>query len=94
MKGACHCSFLTIRKFLRDVIGVTISRGQLSKLIQKASAAFEQAYNELLEYLPHEAKLNIDETGHKEKKTVSGLGVFAPMRTPCSRLPTREVPRC
>ena len=68
MKGACHCSFSTIRKFLRDVIGVTISRGQLSKLIQKASAAFEQAYNELLEYLPHEAKLNIDETGHKENK--------------------------
>jgi len=68
MKGACHCSFSTIRKFLRDVIGITISRGQLSKLIQKASAAFEQAYNELLEYLPNEAKLNVDETGHKENK--------------------------
>jgi len=68
MKGACHCSFSTIRKFLRDVVGVAISRGHLSKLIQKVSAAFEQAYNELLEYLPHEAKLNIDETGHKENK--------------------------
>ena len=68
MKGACHCSFSTIRKFLRDVIGVTISRGQLSKVIQKASAAFEQAYNELLGYLPHETKLNVDETGHKENK--------------------------
>ena len=68
MKGGCHCSFSTIRKFLRDVVGITISRGQLNKLIQKASAAFEQAYNELLEYLPHEAKLNIDETGHKENK--------------------------
>jgi len=68
MKGACHCSFSTIRKFLRDVVGVTISRGQLSKLIQKASAAFERAYNELLEYLPNEAKLNVDETGHKENK--------------------------
>jgi transposase len=68
MKGACHCSFSTIRKFLRDVVGVTISRGQLSKLIQKASAAFEQEYNELLGYLPHETKLNVDETGHKENK--------------------------
>ena len=68
MKGACHCSFSTIRKFLRDVMGITISRGQLSKLIQKASAAFEQSYNELLETLPYEAKLNIDETGHKENK--------------------------
>ena len=43
MKGGCHCSFSTIRKFLRDIVGVTISRGQLSKLIQKVSAAFEQA---------------------------------------------------
>ena len=68
MKGACHCSFSTIRKFIRDVIGITVSRGQLNKLIQKASAALEQAYNELIEYLPHEAKLNIDETGHKENK--------------------------
>ena len=68
MKGGCHCSFSTIRKFLRDIVGITVSRGQLSKLIQKASAAFEQAYNELLEYLPNEAKLNVDETGHKENK--------------------------
>ena len=68
MKGACHCSFSTIRKFLRDVVGVTVSRGQLSKLIQKTSTAFEHAYNELLEYLPNEAKLNVDETSHKENK--------------------------
>lgn len=68
MKGACHCSFSTIRKFLRDVVGITISRGQLSKLVQKASASFEQAYNELLEHLPNEATLNVDETGHKENK--------------------------
>jgi len=68
LKGACHCSFSTIRKFLRDVLGVTISRGQLSKLVQKAAAALEQAYNELLEYLPYEATLNVDETGHKENR--------------------------
>jgi len=68
MKGACHCSFSTIRKFLRDVLCVTISRGQLSKLVQKAAAALEQAYNELLEYLPYEATLNVDETGHKENR--------------------------
>lgn len=66
MKGGCHCSFSTIRKFLHDVIGVTISRGQLSKIVQKASNAFEHAYNELLANLPNQAKLNVDETGHKE----------------------------
>ena len=27
LKGACHASFSTIRKFLRDVVRVTISRG-------------------------------------------------------------------
>ena len=68
MKGVCHCSFSTIRKYLRDVVGVKISRGQLSKLVQKASAALEQAYNELLEQLPQQARLNVDETGHKENK--------------------------
>ena len=35
MKGALHASFTTIRKYLRDVMGLTISRGQLSKIIQK-----------------------------------------------------------
>ena len=27
LKGVCHASFSTIRKFFRDVVGVTISRG-------------------------------------------------------------------
>src|SRR4051812_10637336 len=33
LKGACHASFSTVRKFLRDVIGVTISRGELARII-------------------------------------------------------------
>lgn len=66
MKGACHCSFSTIRKFLRDVVGLTISRGQLSKLVYKTSNALQQAYNELLERLPFEIRLNVDETGHND----------------------------
>lgn len=68
MKGVCHCSFSTIRKFLRDIVGITISRGQLRKLIQKASDALEHVYHELLEILPQQAALNVDETGHKENK--------------------------
>jgi transposase len=42
MKGACHASFSTIRTFLRDVVGVTISRGELSKIIGKVRAALQQ----------------------------------------------------
>ena len=68
MKGVCHASFSTIRKFLRDVVGVDVSRGYLAKLIAKVSESLAQAYAELFERLPGEAVLNIDETGHKENR--------------------------
>jgi transposase len=66
MKGVCHASFSTIRKFLRDVVRVNVSRGYLAKLISKVSESLAPAYAELFERLPGEAVLNIDETGHKE----------------------------
>ena len=66
MKGVCHASFSTIRKFLRDVARVTVSRGYLAKLIGKVSDSLAPAYAELFERLPGEAVLNIDETTHKE----------------------------
>ncbi len=66
LKSVCHASFSTIRKFLRDVVGVTISRGQLAKVVQKVSASLEEPYEELLLALPREARLNVDETGHRD----------------------------
>ena len=66
MKGVCHASFSTIRKFLRDVVGVAVSRGYLVKVIAKVSESLAPAYAELFKRLPGEAVLNIDETGHKE----------------------------
>jgi Zn-finger nucleic acid-binding protein len=68
LKGVCHASFSTIRRFLRDVVGVTVSRGQLAKVVAKVSAALQRPYEELLERLPDEAWLNVDETGHKNRK--------------------------
>jgi transposase len=65
MKGACHASFSTIRTFLRDIVGVTISRGELAKILTKVSAALAPSYEELLRRLPQEASVNADETGHK-----------------------------
>jgi transposase len=65
LKGACHASFSTIRKFVRDVVGLTISRGQLCRIIGKVSRALERPYEELLRDLPERERLNIDETGHK-----------------------------
>src|SRR3954470_20003051 len=66
LKGACHASFSTIRKFLRDVVHLTISRGELARIIGKVSRALERPYEQLLEDLPTQARLNIDETGHKQ----------------------------
>ncbi len=68
LKGVCHASFSTIRKYVRDVLLLTISRGQLAAIIGKVTRALEQPYQELLESLPGEAWLNIDETGHKQNK--------------------------
>ncbi len=65
LKGACHASYSTIRKFVRDVIGLTISRGQLAKIVAKVSRALERPYEELLGDLPGQPVLNVDETGHK-----------------------------
>ncbi|MFO7869957.1 MAG: IS66 family transposase [Kiritimatiellia bacterium] len=66
LKGVCHTSFTTIRKFFRDVLHMKISRGQLAKLINKATASLDGMYAELLARLPAEARLNVDETGHQE----------------------------
>src|SRR3954465_560878 len=65
LKGACHASYGTIRKFLRDVVQLTIARSQLAKIIGKVSAALDRPYQELLQDLPAQARLNVDETGHK-----------------------------
>ena len=66
MKGVCHASFSTICKYLRDVVGTTISRGQLRKIIGKVANALEEPCLELLQGLPSETVLNVDETSHKD----------------------------
>jgi transposase len=66
LKGGCHCSFSVIRKFVRDVLGVTISRGQLRKVCAKVAQSLDAAYQQLLALLPEQDVLNVDETGHKE----------------------------
>ena len=65
LKGVCHASYSTVRKFLRDVLQVTISRSQLVKILGKVTAALDKPYQELLDELPGMAFLNVDETGHQ-----------------------------
>lgn len=66
LKSACHMSFSSIRKYLRDVVKVTLSRGQLRKLVAKVADSLLDPYEQLLAMLPQEKQLNVDETGHKE----------------------------
>ena len=66
LKSACHMSFSSIRKYLRDVAKVTLSRGLLRKLVAKVTDSLLDPYQQLLAMLPQEERLNIDETGHKE----------------------------
>src|SRR3954447_5380309 len=90
LKGVCHCSFSTIRKFLRDVACVTISRGQLAKLIAKVSESMKGTYEALLEMLPDESSLNVDETGHKDRGRRMWTWCFrAPLYTMFKIAPSR-----
>src|SRR3954467_7424078 len=57
LKGACHASFSTVGKFLRDVVRVTISRGELARIIGKVSRALERPYEQFLEDLPGQPRL-------------------------------------
>lgn len=66
MKGVCHCSFSTIRRFFRDVLKIKISRGQLAKTIAKVTGSMKSAYAELVAALPSQRYVRSDETGHKE----------------------------
>jgi hypothetical protein len=66
LKGVCHCSFSTIRKFVRDVLKLKVSRGYLAKLIAKVSVSLQSAYDSLLALLPQQQVVNTDETGHKD----------------------------
>ena len=76
LKGVCHASFSTIRKFVRDVVGLTISRGQLAKIIAKVSQALQKPYEDLLDRLPDEPRLNIDESGHKQNRLRQWIWCF------------------
>lgn len=65
LKGVCHCSFSTIRKFVRDFLKLKVSRGYLAKVIAKVSDSLQFAYDSLRALLPQQKVVNTDETGHK-----------------------------
>lgn len=66
LKGGCHMSFSTIQRFCKEVMHVSLSRGLLSNATQKASQALKPLHDALVERLPYEPHLGVDETGHKD----------------------------
>ena len=90
LKGAGHASFSTTARFCRDVLNLSLSRGQLAKVITKAGVAMRPAYEELAARLPEERRLNVDETGHKENGDGLWTWVFrAPRYTLFKIAPSR-----
>jgi transposase len=65
LKGVCHASYSTVQAFLRDVVGVKVSRGQLAKTVRKVADALGAAHDELAGLVADERHVGADETGHK-----------------------------
>lgn len=47
------------------MMDVTVSGGQWAKRIRKVSATLAESYQALLDPLPTQLRLNVDETGYK-----------------------------
>jgi len=67
LKGGCRMSYQLIATLFEDVLGLEVSTGQLAKVVQKSSRALEGTYQQLLEALPTQDYLGIDETGHTDQ---------------------------
>jgi transposase len=66
MKGGCHMSYTTIQKFFKELFELDISRGMLCKATQKVSHSLRDVYEQLVERLPTERQIGVDETGHHD----------------------------
>ena len=66
LKGRGHMSYTTLKDFFDDALGISVSRGFLAKQVHNVSNSLEIPHQKLLDRLPHEKHLHIDETGGKE----------------------------
>jgi transposase len=66
LKGRGHMSYKTLQDFFADALSLKVSTGFLAKQVRKASNSLEKIYETLLERLPDEKHLHVDETGSKE----------------------------
>ena len=66
MKGSCHMSYTTIQQFFKEWFELDVSRGMLCKATHKVSDSLRAAYKQLVERLPTETQIGVDETGHHD----------------------------
>ena len=67
LKGSGHLSYTTLQALLAEGLDTPLSTGLLAKAVHKVSGALAPIYHPLLEALPAQKILNIDETGHKDQ---------------------------
>lgn len=76
LKSVSRCSYTQIGGMLEEVFGLPVSRGMLAKAVRKMGDATAPIYDQLCSRLPNESVLNIDETGHKDRKKRMWTWVF------------------
>lgn len=66
MKGVGHASYTTVKRHLRDVLGIKVSCGYLKKILNKVSDSLLSPYEELCKLLQLQDAVNIDESSLPE----------------------------
>ena len=66
LKGGAHASITNTQKIIAQ-LGAPLASGTICKIRDKVQQALDVPYTELLEALPEQHVLNIDETGHKDQ---------------------------
>ena len=67
LKGVCHGSYRTVQFFFTEVLGLDLSVGLLAKAVRKMTVALHDSYHELVDALPRQPVLGIDETGLRHR---------------------------
>lgn len=67
VKSQLHVSYTGVADLFATVLGLPVCRGYLAKVLQKVSRAVSPPVDELVEALPLQPWLNVDETGHKDQ---------------------------
>jgi transposase len=76
LKGRGHLSYTTLQAVLKDIVGIKVSRGFLTKEVKRVSEVLKKPYEELREQLPEAGHIHVDETGWKESGKLEWVWVF------------------